>query len=160
MSIGIAIDVIGLEHAQAVLAHIGGDTSQLMSNIGSALEDSTRKRIDETKTSPDGAAWAPNTTGNGILLQSGRNLLDSVGFIASSEEVEVGAGWEYAHVHQFGATITPKSAKALAFVLGGKLILAKSVTIPARPFVGLSAEDATEVERLTTDWLGRSIGGQ
>lgn len=160
MAVAIQVEITGLERAQAVLSHLGGDTEQLMTNIGGALADSTRKRIDETKTSPDGAAWAPNKTGNSILLATGGHLLARIAFIASAEDVEVGASWEYAHVHQFGATITPKSAKALVFTLGGQTVRAKSVTIPARPFVGLSAEDATEVERLTTDWLGLAAGGR
>jgi phage gpG-like protein len=163
-TIGVVVEITGLQHAEAVMARLGsGETGELMTNIGAALESSTRKRISETKTSPDGAAWAPNRAGTSILLQSGRHLLDSVAFIASAAEVEVGSSWEHAHVHQEGATITPKTAGALKFwvVSGGftQFVMAKKVTIPARPFVGVSGEDEREIERLTSDWLGLVTGG-
>ena len=41
----------------------------------------------------------------------------------------------YSLVHEFGATIYPKKAKALRFVIDGKVIFARSVTIPARPYM-------------------------
>jgi phage virion morphogenesis protein len=159
-SVGVVVEISGLQHAEALLARLGsGLTEELMTNIGAALESSTRKRISETKTSPDGAAWVPNRAGTSILQQTGRHLLDSVAFIASATDVEVGSSWEHAHVHQDGATITPKTAKPLAFAIGGQTVFAKKVTIPARPFVGLSEEDEREIERLTSDWLGLMTGG-
>jgi len=41
----------------------------------------------------------------------------------------------YALAHEFGVTIVPRKAKALRFEIDGKVIFAKSVTLPARPYV-------------------------
>jgi phage gpG-like protein len=57
---------------------------------------------------------------------------------------------EYAAVHQFGAEIKPKSAKAL-FVPGyGKL---QKVNIPARPYLGVSSDDAKAIENAVAVFL-------
>jgi len=41
----------------------------------------------------------------------------------------------YALAHEYGVTIYPRKASALRFEIDGKVIFAKSVTIPARPYV-------------------------
>lgn len=50
-------------------------------------------------------------------------------------------------VHQRGMTIVPRSAKRLVFRVGrnAQPIFAKKVTIPARPFIGLSADNLKEI---------------
>ncbi|PWE52153.1 phage morphogenesis protein [Metarhizobium album] len=130
------------------------EAEELMSAIGALGESQTRRRIEEEKTSPDGAAWKPNNAGTSILVDSGQHLLYSIAWRADASEAEWGSTWEYAHVHQDGMTIIPKNAKALVFEMGGKTIRAKSVTIPARPFVGLSAENRQEIVDLVTDMFG------
>lgn len=164
MSIRLEIDAHDLAAVEQRLSRLASfETEALMTSIGGLLEKSTRERIEETKTSPDGAAWPPNRAGTSILLASGRHLRDSVAFIAAADQLEVGSSWEYAHVHQDGAVITPKNGKALKFwfASGGftQFVMAKKVTIPARPFVGMSAQDEQKVERAVTDFLGLHLGG-
>lgn len=160
MSIRIEVDLSGLASVGRLMSGLGSfETEPLMTNIGGILEASTRERIEETKTSPDGAAWPPNRAGTSTLLESGRHLRDSVASIASSVQVETGSSWEYAHVHQDGAVITPSAAKRLHFVVGGRHVSAAKVTIPARPFVGMSADDERKVDRLVTDFLSERVGG-
>jgi hypothetical protein len=56
--------------------------------------------------------------------------------------VIIGANRQYAATHQFGATIRAKNKKALTVpIADGSLRLLKQVTIPARPFLGLSEGD-------------------
>ena len=131
----------------------------LMEEIAALGESQTRRRITDEKTAPDGTPWVPNREGTSILQATGQNLLASVAFTYSEDEAVWGASWEYAHVHQEGAVITPKSAAALQFKIGGKTVHAKSVTIPARPFVGLSDDNRAEIEDLITDHFGRIMGG-
>lgn len=126
----------------------------LMEGIAAIGESQTRRRISEEKTAPDGTAWLPNAEGTSILLKTGRNLLDSIASQSSAVEAEWGATWQYAHVHQEGAEIVPKGAEFLVFKIGGKTVRAKKVTIPARPFVGLSADNETEIREVVTDYLG------
>lgn len=135
------------------------DGAPLMEEIAALGESQTRRRISEEKTAPDGTAWAPNREGTSILLATGQNLLASVAFTFSAEEAVWGASWEYAHVHQEGAVITPKTAQALQFKIGGKTVHAKRVVIPARPFVGLSDANRAELLDLVTDHFGRLGGG-
>lgn len=158
--ISIHIDISGLEQARALVSGLGDrDTTDLMSDIGAVLESHIRERIEETKRAPDGSPWPPNRAGTSTLLATGQHLRDSVAFIAGANEVEVGSSWEFAHVHQDGAVIKPKNAKRLVFMAGKGKVFARRVTIPARPFVGWSAEDEAEVRRLTTDWLMDGLGG-
>lgn len=156
-SIVIGINDLNLSADKiAALAHV--DPSDLMTNIGAIGESQTRRRITDEKTAPDGTPWPPNRAGTSILLRTGEHLLGSVAFVASSDEAEWGASWEYAHVHQDGMVINPKNGKALKFwfVVGGSVdfAMAKQVTIPARPFIGLSDDNRTEVSEIVTDWLG------
>lgn len=162
MEIGISLtlDAGGLEGALKVLQPIlEFEGSELMSVIGAMGESQTRRRIESEKTSPDGAAWPPNLKGTSILVETGQHLLASIAWRSSDNEAEWGSGWEYAHVHQGGMTITPRSARylavpAAAFGAGGGVRYAKSVTIPARPFVGISSDNAQEIVDLVTDYFG------
>jgi phage virion morphogenesis protein len=62
----------------------------------------------------------------------------------------VGATMEYAAIHQWGGEIRPRTAKAL-FVPGyGRL---KKVTIPARPYLGVSPDDADVIEAAVAAFL-------
>lgn len=162
MDAGVLIEV-DISDLTSALARLGGldnvDTEPLMSDIGARLEFSTRERILSTKTAPDGTPWAPNLAGTSTLMQSGQHLLGSIAWTASATETEVGASWQYAHVHQNGAVINAKNAKFLSFVVGGRHVSKKSVTIPARPFVGISAEDEAKIDRLATKFVERQLGG-
>ena len=113
--------------------------------IAPILESQTRRRIEAEKTSPEGRAWAPNRTRTSILLRTGRHLRDSISHRASGGDAIVEATWKYAHVHQKGATIRPKSARRLVFMLGDRKVFASQVKIPARPFMGLSAANEKEI---------------
>lgn len=157
--IKLTVEISGVSPEALISRLADANTEPLMTNIGSVLESSTRERIEETKTAPDGSAWPPNQAGTPILRASGRHLLDSIAFIASVTEVEVGSSWEFAHVHQDGAVIKPKDAERLSFMFGGRRVFARQVTIPARPIVGMSAEDETVVTREATDFLGTLVGG-
>jgi phage gpG-like protein len=70
--------------------------------------------------------------------------------------VVIGANRQYAATHQFGSTIRAKSKKALAIpIADGSLRLVKSVTIPARPFLGLSADDKRTVLDILREQLAK-----
>jgi len=140
-----------------IIKHLDPDTAEMMTAIGALGESQTRRRITDEKTAPDGTPWKENWTGTSILLATGQHLLSSITNIASADEAEWGSSWELAHVHQDGAVITPKNAKALVFNVGGKLIHAKKVTVPAREFVGLSSDNEREMVELVTDIWGSGL---
>lgn len=49
--------------------------------------------------------------------------------------VYIGTNLVYAAIQEYGGTITPKQARALFFEIDGEAVVAKSVTIPARPYM-------------------------
>lgn len=158
MDLGVSIQVEARTFAEArrlLDAYVTFDAAPLLEEIAALGESQTRRRISEEKTAPDGTPWAPNRAGTPILTETGQHLLASLAFHSSGEEAVWGAAWEHAHVHQEGAVITAKSAPFLTFFAGGKFISKKSVTIPARPFVGLSDDNRDEIEDLVTDHFGR-----
>ncbi|SOC26837.1 phage virion morphogenesis protein [Stappia indica] len=158
MSVSLVIDIDGLDEALVRLKPITDfEPAPLMEALAAIGESQTRRRIESEKTAPDGTPWPDNLAGTPILRETGRNLLDSVASQASAEVAEWGAAWEYAHVHQDGMTIVPREAKKLAFAFAGGFAVVDEVTIPARPFVGISDENREELREVVTDYLG--IGG-
>lgn len=156
--VSIQIDITGLEAAMTLVSRLASfDMTDLMAAIAALGESQTRRRIEEEKTGPDGTPWPPNEAGTSILLRTGMHLRDSVASTSASDSAEWGSSWEFAHVHQFGATIVPKSARFLVFPVSGGKAFAKKVTIPARPFVGISDENAEEIRDLVTDYMGRMM---
>jgi phage gpG-like protein len=127
-----------------------------MEGIGRLVQEQTRRRIEEEKTSPAGAAWKPNIAGTSILYASGA-LSRSIDYAAAPASVQVGSGLVYARIQNAGGTITPKTARALAFQLGNRLVMTQSVTLPARTYLGLSADNQEEVVDAAEDWLGRLL---
>jgi phage gpG-like protein len=147
---GIAIDITieGIEPALNVVSKLSSlNKRAFLDGVGAILDSGQRRRIEETKTAPDGSGWTPNRAGTSTLLQSGTNLRDSSGYSVSGDALEVGFGWEFAHVHHFGAKIVPVNGKSLTFNVPGlnRPVTAKSVKIPARPVVGVSAEDRRDI---------------
>lgn len=146
-----------LRELEAVNARLGAfatlDKHSLMDAIGFAVENQTRARIQDQKSSPQGEPWKPWTEayaatrkGGQSLLQGEGDLLDSLTYNVDSdgEGVEVGSPLEYAAIHQFGGK--PGMAPGPA-------------AIPARPYLGLSEDDAAEIEDVVTHWMDEQIGG-
>ncbi len=131
--------------------------------IGAALVEETQKRF-EAGRDVWGVAWAPllpayaaAKQGPGILRES-RMLQRSITYQATGNAVAVGSNRVYAAVHQFGATITAKNAPALAFRLGRRMVRAKSVRIPARPYLGFGPKDQAAVMEVL-DTVARTAFG-
>lgn len=146
MGIGVEITVNGLEAALSRLARLEEPLKgELLEGLGALGVSQTQRRIASEKTSPQGAAWPVTAEGKGALFRTGAHLYDTMQHVAGADSVRWGTGWKYAPVHQYGAVIKPKNARALFFTLGGKKVFARKVTIPARPFVGLSAANQLEM---------------
>lgn len=157
-AIGVSITLDGASFGAAMArmrSLVSFDPAPLMEEIAALGESQTRRRISEDKTAPDGTPWAPNRNGTPILAETGQHLLASLAWYASAEEAVWGASWEFAHVHQEGMVIAAKNAPYLTFFSGGSWHKAKSVTIPARPFVGLSEGDRAEITDLVSDHFAR-----
>lgn len=143
------------------------DLTPAFQDIGEALLNSTRERF-RTSTAPDGTPWESlsETTlhtralSRGRRIKSGKNqgrytkkaalayafaqplidrgnLMGLLNYQAGPRDVRIGTPLIYGATHQFGA---PER------------------NIPARPFLGLSSEDETELLDILQDHLRRALG--
>jgi phage virion morphogenesis protein len=126
-----------------------GDRHQLLEEIGAEVESQTRRRISEEKTSPDGEKWpawsdayaATRHEGQSLLEAEGY-LLDSLQFAVSGDQVEVGSNLVYAAIQEFGGAEVGKPG------------------LPARSYLGLSDENAADVEAIADRWIDRQLWGR
>lgn len=129
------------------LIALGRDASPAMADIAAHGENSTRMRF-RTETAPDGTPWKASLrariTGGRTLTQDG-HLSGSVSGSHGRDFAEWGVNRIYAAIQQFSGTIRAKG-KALRFRLfGGGFATVKSVTLPARPYLGVSDTDRTDI---------------
>lgn len=136
------------------------DMTPVMQEIGEMLVDSTKQRFKEG-VAPDGSAWAPKSPatlaaykrrGDRVDMRplfgpSGR-LSSEINYLAGPESLEVGSSLIYAAVQQFGA-----AQGAFGANTAGRPI--PWGNIPARPFLGLSDHDRTNIVETVSEWLER-----
>ncbi|MBX9944947.1 MAG: phage virion morphogenesis protein [Reyranella sp.] len=148
----------GLERLSKTLV----DLWQTMDAIGAYLVASTQRRF-ERQAGPDGTPWKPSIRaqieGGWTLLDSG-HLRSSIAHAATRDTVEVGSNRIYAAIHQLGGTIRARNAPNLRFRIGGRWISKPSVTIPARPFLGLDQEDELEIDAIVQADLEAAVAGR
>lgn len=125
-----------------IYQRLDGGLTPLMQAIGAIVEGSTRERFG-TKTAPDGTSWAalrPSTVaiknGRGSLMVDRGDLMRSITHHATAVSIEVGTDRPYAKYLQTG---TKKSDGTQRMV--------------ARPFLGLSEDDFTDIRELLNDFL-------
>jgi phage virion morphogenesis protein len=167
VSTKLVADFSGLNRTQALLRQIGdrvADPKPLLVDIGAALVQSTRERFD-TMTDPTGKKWTPLSAdtqigrmggtkrvytqkmrfrkgaaekmGNLRILFRQGHLRNSITSRASRTGVEIGTNLAYGALHQFG----------------GQAGRGRKITVPARPYLGLSTADEDKIETLAQDYL-------
>lgn len=176
---------ISLKDQEAALANLGGliaragQAQPMFEDIGMALVTSTHHRFD-AGIAPDGSPWPPSLRviahGGKTLVLSSR-LLRSISYQASPTGVEIGTNVVYAAIHQFGGEINQGSRTAVLhfktnkrtgqsrFAKPGKAdrarkaeIGARTIRMPARPFLGLDENDPRTITNIVENYL--SAGGQ
>ncbi len=162
---GLTLDV-GIDGAEALIRRLNnldlddGQLKSLHSTLGETGVTQTKERFRDQK-SPDGKPWPKSKRAEGeggqTLTGKAADLKNSINYKPSSREVEVGTSKVYAAIHQFGGVIKPKKGKFLVFEIGGKKIFAKSVTMPARPFLGISPANEKELLAEIDGWLKRRM---
>lgn len=144
----LKVEDAGVLAALRALSGRLADMTPINADIAALGESSTRLRF-RTETGPDGRAWKPSLraqlSGGKTLTKDG-HLAGSLSARHGRDFAEWGVNRIYAAIHQFGGVIRAKSAQALRFPLaGGGFATVKSVTMPARPFLGLSADDRADI---------------
>lgn len=150
MTLKIEIQTAELDRALTRLASAVGDMTPIMRAIGGELEAATERNVDS-----DGARiasrWKPSQR---AIEQNGQTLRDTGRLVSSisaggaghikeytKDSVFVGTNVAYAAIHQFG----------------GKAGRNRKVTIPARPFFGLNAEDEQDIAELISKMLDKAM---
>jgi len=116
-------------------------------NVGEHLLNSVRDNF-EAESAPDGTPWQPLSPvtiaarqSRGLaphpILRVTGGLVGSINYAADNGAVRVGTAKVYAAIHHFGGQAGR----------GGK------VTIPARPYLGMSADDQAAIMELAEEWL-------
>lgn len=128
----IRFDFDGLDAVQVRLADLAAevDGSRLLADLGRVLFEQTEDRIRTRHVAPRGAAWAPKRGGTSSTLQESGALVRTLEHILAGDEVEVGSALPYARYLQDGTS-----------------------NMPARPFLGIGAEDELELEELGAQFL-------
>jgi len=121
------------------------DIDKLEGKAAAVIESQTRRRISSEKTDPEGTAWddwspayAKTRHGGHSLLQSTGALLDDIFHDKQRGNWVVGSSLIYAAIHNEG---------------GGET--AGRSNIPARRFIGLSADNEQELDEILFDYLER-----
>lgn len=161
----LSIDASPLRALAMRLAEVDADRREALQSIGSAWETTTKGRF-EKGVAPDGTPWKPSLRAK---QQGGQTLVDKARLrnsitskVVDDDTVEVGTNVKYAAAHQFGVTIVPKSdGGVLRFKLpNGRYVSKKSVTLPARPFIGVNADDYLSWTELLEGFVVDTTGGE
>lgn len=135
------------------------DTADTMQAIAEGLRTSTVERFGVT-ISPEGKKWRTSIRARetgGKTLTKTANLKNSIRAESDATGLAIGTNSIYAATHQFGdkRVIRPKRAKVLRWQMNGRWISKKKVQvdIPARPFLGISEEDANEIQDMLDEMI-------
>lgn len=167
--------------AMQALSAAAGDIRPALRQMGEQLVESTKARFRDG-VGPDGERWAPNTQATylaylsayggsfskrtGRLVKAGadratakqpligesRRLSSEIVYQVGDGYLEVGSGLVYAAVHQFGAGRG-------AFGATGRGTPIPWGDIPARPFLGLSAQDEQDAIAAIREHLDQAFSG-
>lgn len=171
------------------LARAAKDPAGAMEAIGAYLVTATQRRF-ERETGPDGQKWqrlSPRTANQRIgrsqrgyehILRVKNRLYSSIVYDTTPGRVEVGTSIAYAAAQQLGATINipareqdihlGKTNRGSRFVKASRKrkqtqrvkIGAHTITIPARPYLGVDAADQAEILAIAEDFLRTEAGEQ
>jgi phage virion morphogenesis protein len=139
------------------LALAGGQKAELLDEIGISVAENTRLRFLDQEA-PDGTPWVPSLRakqqGGETMRDTGR-LMNSISHAVAGDSVEVGTNVPYAYPLHFGAEIRAVNGPYLRFRAwpGGPWASKKTVTLPARPFLGITDEDATSIALVINNFL-------
>lgn len=164
------------------------DPAPLFDDIGASMVVSTQENFIK-ETAPSGAKWQRHARstqrrrGAGAPILRERNLLfQSITHEATPAYARWGSGMAYAAIHQRGGTIThyarsqkatfaknrkgnyrfaKHSSRAKSRVTKNVTIGEHTVTIPARPYLGISDEDKAMIIQKSDAYVAKALeGGQ
>ncbi|MBF0139803.1 MAG: phage virion morphogenesis protein [Magnetococcales bacterium] len=151
----IKFEIRGLEAVQNALQDLqarGRSLGPALKEIGEHMVESTQDRFD-AEQDPDGRTWAPlaeatkkrisefngkTPRGGEHILRDSRYLRQSITYQVAGDELRVGTIAVYGAIHQLGGEAGPTAHR---------------VSIPARPFLGVSDADQEYALEVIRDHL-------
>lgn len=178
MSITVELDAEAVTERLTRLATAVGPQGMepFFARIGEFLAETTRRRF-VTSTAPDGQPWAPNAPAtylgllrrrerDGARLRRGDGRINAGGVRTVARKrplVDTGELAEQGIAYQLvpdGVLVgTNRFANEWAGGAAVHQFGSRDGRIPARPFLGLSAEDERAVSAMLDDWLREAAGG-
>lgn len=166
----VEIDDLAVRARLSALISRMENPQPFLQSVGLGLAESTKRRFDQG-IAPDGSPWVPlmpstisRRIKNGkvplkILVSDGLlrgSIIDQVEGDAVKVGVNaVGDQSAYAAIHQFGGTINRPARTGRAFGREKVSIPAYTIAMPARPYLGVSADDEADILELADLWLGQ-----
>lgn len=173
----VTFDASAVGQALEQLVERLGSLRTPLLDIAEYLHQSTDSRA-RRQISPDGTPWAPlsprtlaRKKGNKILRESGA-LLDTLRHQVNGDDLSFGTDRPYGAIHQFGGKVEHAARSQQVYfkekggVVGNRFVKksksnfaqwvthgARSVEMPARPYLGLSTEDEAEILEIVSDYL-------
>lgn len=132
------------------------DYKKLHEQIGEALVSNTQLRF-RNGVAPNNKKWVRGYKARGQILVDSRRLRNAIHKRVTRTGVEVGTNVRYARIHQYGGVIKAKRAKYLSFNSGRGWARKKEVRIPARPFIGIGAEDKQDILEIFKNTLEEAM---
>lgn len=138
------------------------DKKRINAALAEGVRESTLERFKQSRD-PSGKKWKTSiraaNEGGKTLIQSSQ-LRNSIKSASDATGFAVGTNAKHAATHQFGVngrTIRARRKKALRFMVDGKWVSKKQVriSIPARPFLGLSDDDIQEIKATVEDFIAQ-----
>ncbi|MDZ7888535.1 MAG: phage virion morphogenesis protein [Pseudomonas sp.] len=156
VSIRITHNLPQIQRLFQSIRQFGGNPTPLLQDMAILGENTTRERF-STKIAPDGSRWIRGLKNGDDTLHQDGHLVESISGYVNDKSAVWGVNRIYAAIHQFGGTIKAKGAGGLRFQIGGRWSNKRQVTIPARPFLGLSDSDRQDMLDLVSDHLNNLI---
>jgi phage virion morphogenesis protein len=155
--------------------------------IGAYLVTATQRRF-ERETGPDGRRWqklSPRTANRRIgrsrrgydhILRVRNRLYQSIVYEAADNQVAVGTNLVYAAIQQLGGSViiperdqdihlsTGKGRRRFVRASAKRMetrrvhIGAHTITIPARPYLGIDQEDEAQIQAIVEDFFREEAG--
>jgi phage virion morphogenesis protein len=143
----ISLDVQGFEAVERLLRPFAArELDDALRHLEPLLVAQTRRRLQDTKTAPDGTPWAPWAPSTARRALPGQSLLERTGQLRDQLEVQ-----EDSQAVEIGSDLV-----RAAVLSEGR----PSVGMPARPLLGLSPRDEEEIVDAIDTWLARRLEGR
>lgn len=113
---------------------LGANPEPIVRAMGNTLKSITEGNFNSVGAKYRPSPWPAKSDGTPSILQKSTTLAKSFFLQVDGRRAVVGSPMKYAAIHQFGGEIRPVNRDFLRFFIGDRVVFAKKVTIPARPF--------------------------